>query len=493
MIYCIRAEWSVDSTNSSEMCLCRTGDRQAATSEDETDSMKALLAAYEEKVVPSEERHLWSEFDTPPLRGAELSGKPTVMLLGQYSVGKTSMISYLLGGNYPGADIGPEPTTDFFAHVGYSERPISIPGATLASDSEYQYQTLAMFGSAFLNKLRLASFKAELLQYVSIMDTPGILTGDKQVAARGYDYARVIKVLSDKVDRIILMFDASKLDVSDEYKQVIQTLEGNENKIKIILNKADAVKPRELVEVRGALMWALGKILKWPEVPKVYLGSFWSYWNDKNSELRVAIQQDMDAIVSDILDLPGSYRAQRVNDCAKRARNLRIHTYVMDELMKSSTLFRSRKDAVVTETTPAKLEQVYRRVARQRSVVMNDFPDTTAFHEKASKTDSRKWNRIDPKLESLLNEFIEKDITATVNMAFREKNVPIDYELPEKKPRPEIFTEIGSTGRATLDRSSSLMAKLAIPAELKAIEAMRLMEENENEEEKEAIEVANEE
>ncbi|KHN72997.1 EH domain-containing protein 4 [Toxocara canis] len=76
------------------------------------DAIKALKIAYDEKVKPTEIRHLYASFDTPPIRDPELFGKPTVMLLGQYSVGKTSMISYLLNGTYPGADIGPEPTTD---------------------------------------------------------------------------------------------------------------------------------------------------------------------------------------------------------------------------------------------------------------------------------------------------------------------------------------------------------------------------------------------
>lgn len=62
------------------------------------------------------------------------------MLLGQYSVGKTSMIAYLLNGTYPGADIGPEPTTDIFAHISYSEFPIIIPGTTLVADKDYQFQ-----------------------------------------------------------------------------------------------------------------------------------------------------------------------------------------------------------------------------------------------------------------------------------------------------------------------------------------------------------------
>ncbi|VDN28876.1 unnamed protein product, partial [Gongylonema pulchrum] len=171
------------------------------------------------------------------------------------------MISYLLNGNYPGADIGPEPTTDIFAHVDYSEKTQTVSGVTLASDNTYQFQSLSMFGDVFLNKLRATRFKSPLLKYVSIIDTPGILTGDKQVESRGYDFAQVIKFLSNKVDCIFLLFDANKLDISDEYKQVIQILEGNEEKIKIILNKADWVRPRELVHVRGALMWALGKIM----------------------------------------------------------------------------------------------------------------------------------------------------------------------------------------------------------------------------------------
>ncbi|VDN00538.1 unnamed protein product, partial [Onchocerca ochengi] len=107
-------------------------------------------------------------------------GKPTILLLGQYSVGKTSMISYLLNGNYPGADIGPEPTTDIFAHVDYSEKTQTISGITLASDKNYQFQSLNIFGDVFMNKLRATRFNAPLLKYISIIDTPGILTGDKQ-------------------------------------------------------------------------------------------------------------------------------------------------------------------------------------------------------------------------------------------------------------------------------------------------------------------------
>ena len=77
-----------------------------------------------------------------------------------------------------------------------------------------------MFGEKFLNKLRSTNFKSDLLQHVSFLDTPGILAGKKQTDSRGYDFAAVISYLAERVDKILLMFDANKVDLSDEYKDV---------------------------------------------------------------------------------------------------------------------------------------------------------------------------------------------------------------------------------------------------------------------------------
>ena len=112
---------------------------------------------------------------------------------------------------------------------------------------------------------------------------------------RGYDFTRVVSWFAERADLIILLFDAHKLDISDELKGAIDALKGHEDKIRCILNKADQIDRQQLMRVYGALLWSLGKTMTSPEVARVYVGSFWeeSLKNLDNAELFEMEEKDL--------------------------------------------------------------------------------------------------------------------------------------------------------------------------------------------------------
>lgn len=105
----------------------------------------------------------------------------------------------------------------------------------------------------------------------------------------------MIEWFAERVDRIILLFDAHKLDISDEFKKVIDTLRNHDDKIRIVLNKSDRIDHQQLMRVYGALMWSLGKVFRTPEVTRVYIGTFWNepLHYDSNRRLFELEEQDL--------------------------------------------------------------------------------------------------------------------------------------------------------------------------------------------------------
>lgn len=285
--------------------------------------VEGLKKIYKQKILPLEEHYLFHEFHSPPLEDADFDAKPMVLLVGQYSTGKTTFIKYLLERDFPGIRIGPEPTTDRFIAVMYGEQEGVIPGNALVVDPKKQFRPLAKFGNAFLNRLQCSHVSSAVLESITIVDTPGILSGEKQRVDRGYEFTGVLEWFAERVDRIVLLFDAHKLDISDEFRRSIEALRGHDDKIRIVLNKADMIDQQQLMRVYGALMWSLGKVLNTPEVARVYIGSFWDQplRYDANRKLFEAEEQDL---FSDIQSLPRNAALRKLNDLIKRARLAKV-------------------------------------------------------------------------------------------------------------------------------------------------------------------------
>ncbi|KAJ1677181.1 hypothetical protein EV182_006703, partial [Spiromyces aspiralis] len=68
-----------------------------------------LQKVYRKKIRPLEKEYYFEKFHSEPLTDQDISARPMILLLGQYSTGKTTFMEYFLGHRYPGAHIGIEP------------------------------------------------------------------------------------------------------------------------------------------------------------------------------------------------------------------------------------------------------------------------------------------------------------------------------------------------------------------------------------------------
>ena len=100
---------------------------------------------------------------------------------------------YLLGRKFPGQRIGPEPTTDRFTAVMYGEDDRTIPGNALTVAPNSPFRALQREGNAFLSRFEGSLCAAPLLEHLSLIDTPGVLSGEKQRVQRHYDFDVVVQ------------------------------------------------------------------------------------------------------------------------------------------------------------------------------------------------------------------------------------------------------------------------------------------------------------
>lgn len=389
-----------------------------------------LKKIYRQKLLPLEDFYQFHSFHSPKLEDPDFDAKPMILLVGQYSTGKTTFIRYLLERDFPGIRIGPEPTTDRFIAVMYDEKEGVIPGNALVVDPKKQFRPLGKYGNAFLNRLQCSTVNSPVLQAISIVDTPGILSGEKQRVDRGYDFTGVLEWFAERVDRIILLFDAHKLDISDEFRRSIEALRGHDDKIRIVLNKADMVDHQQLMRVYGALMWSLGKVLQTPEVARVYIGSFWDQplRYDVNRRLFEDEEQDL---FRDLQSLPRNAALRKLNDLIKRARLAKVHAYIISELKKDMpSMF--GKDGKKKELIK-NLGQVYDRIQKEHQISPGDFPDIKKMQETLQNFDFTRFHSLKMPLLEVVDRMLENDIAKLMQMIPQEEQQLVSEPLIKGK------------------------------------------------------------
>ena len=376
------------------------------------EAMDRLKRIYKAKIRPLEQAYKFSEFYATELTDGDFDAKPFVLLVGGYSVGKTSFIRYMLERDFPGSRIGPEPTTDRFLAV-MAGRPgqaeAVVPGNAAAVDVDRPFTSLARFGISFLSRFEVSELASPILDNISFVDTPGILSGEKQRVERGYSFEHVVEWFAERADRILLLFDGNKLDISDELKRVIECLKSHDDKIRIVLNKADMVDPQQLMRVYGALMWSLGKVIRSPEVLRVYIGSFWdkplNSAGESNAELFKGEQADL---FNDLRTLPQNSAVRKINELVKRARLARVHALLVNHLRSSMPYLWGHKKK--QERLALRLKDEYTRVQKAHGLAIGDFPSVEKFRSGLDAFDLSEFPNLSKRLLDVTEGALTRDI-----------------------------------------------------------------------------------
>jgi EH domain-containing protein 1 len=252
-----------------------------------------------------------------------------------------------------------------------------------------------------------------VLDALTIVDTPGIFSGSKQRMDRGYEFSEVVEWFAQRVDRIILLFDAHKLDISDEFRRVIELLKGYDDKIRIVLNKADMVDSQQLMRVYGALMWSLGKVLNTPEVSRVYIGSFWSEQLHYDTNRKLFELEELD-LFKDLQSLPRNATLRKLNDLIKRARLAKVHAFIISQLRKEmpSMFGKDSKQKALIKDLP----RIYETIAREHEISPGDFPKVEVMQEMLANHDFKTFHALKDRLVQTVDDMLSNDISKLMQM-----------------------------------------------------------------------------
>nr|CAD7265342.1 unnamed protein product [Timema shepardi] len=258
--------------------------------------------------------------------------------------------------------------------------------------------------------------------------TPGILSGEKQRIDRGYDFTGVLEWFAERVDRIVLLFDAHKLDISDEFRRSIEALRGHDDKIRIILNKADMVDHQQLMRVYGALMWSLGKILNTPEVARVYIGSYWDQPLRFDGNRRLFEDEEQD-LFADLKSLPRNAALRKLTDLSKRARLAKAHAYIIGTLANEMpSLFgkEAKKQKLISE-----LDLIFEQVQLKYQVSPGDFPDIRKMKMQLAIYDFSRFRTVNQRLLDVVDEMLATDIANLMALIPQEEASTMDKRIIE--------------------------------------------------------------
>lgn len=212
---------------------------------------------------------------------ADIKWHPLVLVLGNYSSGKSALINEFLGADVQ--DTGQAPTDDSFTIITYDdttppESPIRVAevrdGKHLLNDPEFPFEILKKHGQRFAAHFRLKKVNSPFLKTLAVIDTPGMLDSITE-RDRGYSYQDVVGDLAQIADLILVLFDPHKAGtIREAHTSLRDTLPARtfEDRVLFVLNRIDECGSlTDLLRVYGTLCWNLSQITGRKDIPMIHL------------------------------------------------------------------------------------------------------------------------------------------------------------------------------------------------------------------------------
>jgi len=255
-----------------------------------------------------------------------LKWKPIIVLIGNYSSGKSTLVNELL--NQEIQRTGQAPTDDAFTVITSPESGAEageVPGSTLVNDDRMPFTTLKNYGEQFISHFRMKKVDNPILQNMAIVDTPGMLDSVTE-KDRGYDYMTVLGEFAKLADLIVLMFDPHKAGtIKETYTTIRSTLPetSGEDRIVFVMSRIDECdNTGDLVRAYGTLCWNLSQMTGRKDIPRIFLT--FSPSAAKIAEGMETWAEERGQLIKKILTAPAFRLSHMLQSVDKHAHQLRM-------------------------------------------------------------------------------------------------------------------------------------------------------------------------
>ncbi|XP_017782282.1 PREDICTED: sarcalumenin [Nicrophorus vespilloides] len=384
-------------------------------------TLKELKKLYENAIKPLETLYKYRDLSNRHFGDSEIFSKPLVLFMGPWSGGKSSIINYLLDNEYNGTSLrtGAEPSPAYFNLLMYGDKPEVLDGTQLAAD--FTFAGLQKFGQGLEERLRGLKLPSKLLEKINIVEIPGILEVRKQVS-RVFPFNDACQWFIDRADIIFLVYDPSKLDVGPETEAILDQLKGREHQTRIILNKADQVKPEELMRVQGALIWNISPLMSSAQPPVMYTTSLWSRPYEAWAPVRLLQAQER-AFLRDLRSAVDKRIENKISSARRFAVRVRNHAKMVDCYLTTyynhKSVFGNRKQVSDQIIEHPQDYHIYEGLSTLTNISRYDLPDPDVY---------RDFFRL-----NALYDFQQLSATCTFfrGCPINRLDVAIAYDLPE--------------------------------------------------------------